>query len=359
MTQEMATADLPIDIRSKPTKRLRLILGLYSGFVGLISTFLIPIGWYYYTFGYLELLDLELNLQKAAFASINIVFSYILLPRFMSQDRYNPGKAILGGIITFVIAQFIRSLIAGYLMSDLEIFSQPIIYLSLFIENLLPLFTISMVIAVLLGGFSAWFINKLLFSNPAYIGSTNTSLWTETLSTKLIKTYNPSRLNPNRTTQKFRLITASYCGAIGLIIPAILTLIYLIAEGRSFDLERDLEIEMFILVPGCLFFGFTLIPRYLNYSEYKPKRSFGGGMLALGLTSFITIISYALYTVPNEKIKSWMTSELTLFLSINLPTATFLVLVGSLIGGLIIWPGYRLLFIRRMTNHPQPWSVFD
>lgn len=359
MTQEMTSAELPIDTISKPTRRLRLILGLYSGFVGLISIFLIPIGWFYYTLGSIELLELELNLPNITLVSINIVIGYVLLPRFMSQGRYNPSKAILGGAITFVIAQFIRSLIAGYLMSNTKDFLI-ITQLSFLFETLLPLFTFALVIAVVLGGGAAWLINKLLHSNPALFGVTHTSLRIEPPLTQTITTYVPSNLNPRKTTRTFRFFSASYCALIGGIVPLIaMALFYLVQEKERFNPKTDIGIELLVLVPGCFLLGYFFVPRYTALLEYRPRRSFFIGASTLGLTCLITGFLFLLYSVPVEEIFSQVNSEFDMFLYWNFPILTTIFLSISVFGGLTTWLGYRLLFNRTTTRQPGGLSVFD
>ena len=94
--------------------------------------------------------------------------------------------------------------------------------------KIMPMMTFLIAFNVIFGGFFAWLINKILSPQFSILLTDGKPLWTETLSTKPIKTYIPSKLNPRETTHAFKLVTAIYCGLLGVIPPAITMVIYLI-----------------------------------------------------------------------------------------------------------------------------------
>ncbi|WP_417454709.1 hypothetical protein [Kiloniella sp.] len=350
--------------------KVRLTLAVITCLIHELFRQIIVYSYSYLSYGSLEIVTPDVQNISLYFYSTIIYFiiGFVILPHFVLRSPYRPLRAFFGGTFALTLGFFLSGF--AYLVTSGEIeplryilFSQNLVLILDFLNLLLLRETVlyPLIAYAVTGGIMGWIAHKLVFlnrvtSSPALSEEIDRN---QELNYSNTPDYIPTRFNTQLSPTSMRLYSSIICGVVALLLPFIILTVLNFVDGRSFSFQKDISIEILMLLPGCLFFGFILLPHFLTLAKFKPRRAFFGGTLVIAIANFITGLSVQLYKVPFAKIIFEFENNFDQILYGIAPIALAVLLGTSIIGSIVIYCAYRFLFTKKIILTSTGVSIFD
>ena len=324
----------------------------------------------YLTYESLEFVSYDVENPALYFCSTIIYFiiGLVILPHFVLHPPYRPLRAFFGGASALILGFILSSIFFLLTSGETEplryiLFSQNLVLILDFLNLLIlrEFFLYPFAAYAVSGGILGWIAHKLVYLNTPLPHPERSNDMDEDRSLNYLITpdYEPTQFNTLLSPTWIRFYSSIICAVVALLLPFIILTVLNFIDGRSFSFQKNISIEILILLPGCLFFGFVLLPRFLALSKFKPSRAFFGGVFVISIANFTTGLSVQLYKVPFEKIIFEFENNFDQILYGIAPIALAVLIGTSMIGSVVIHCAYRFLFTKKTILTSTGVSIFD